>query len=214
MCGISGVEFLVIIVAAIIFLGPDKLPELMKLAGRATRELRKLKGDLGDVTQELRNAVPVDDLRRQMSEDLQLDRARSRMKQTEEEIDALRARLKQKVDLEEAAIGGASVAAPLANPSPPLANPSPPDVSPSTEEMAARPSLDGPPQARPMTQSGAGAHLVGAGIDDAPTDPADAPPLPDIRPAAESVSQPRSGLPHGPVRPEAMTTPDPTEDET
>ena len=77
MCGISGIELLVIIVAAIIFLGPENLPDLLKMAGKASRELRKLKGDLGDMTQELRDAVPVDEMRRQMSEDLQLTRARA-----------------------------------------------------------------------------------------------------------------------------------------
>ena len=108
MCGISGIELLVIIVAAIIFLGPEKLPDLLKMAGKASRELRKLKGDLGDMTQELRDAVPVDEMRRQMSEDLQLTRARASMKQTEQEIDALRARPEGRA--EDALIGGADEA--------------------------------------------------------------------------------------------------------
>jgi sec-independent protein translocase protein TatB len=101
MCGISGFEFVVIVVAAIIILGPDKLPDMLRLAGKATRELRKWKGDLGDMTREIQRSIPVDDLRKNLSEDLQLDRARTRIKETESEIDALRARLKQRVEAEE-----------------------------------------------------------------------------------------------------------------
>lgn len=203
MCGISGIELLVIIVAAIIFLGPEKLPELMKMAGKASRELRKLKGDLGDMTQELRDAVPVDEMRRQMSEDLQLTRARASMKQTEQEIDALRARLKQKVELEDALIGGSDEVAPL-----PVSPPGEEAEAPSTP--AAEPRLDGPPAPRAMPQAGAGAQLVGVGADAA--DPDELEPLPTVRPASGARAQTPPRPPHGPQLPESFDADSPSAD--
>jgi sec-independent protein translocase protein TatB len=168
MCGISGFEFVVIVVAAIIILGPDKLPDMLRLAGKATRELRKWKGDLGDMTREIQRSIPVDDLRKNLSEDLQLDRARTRIKETESEIDALRARLKQRVEAEERA---ATTAEP-------------------------EPTLDAPPmgpQPRPMNTAARGVRRPErAATPDAPTEPsgADTPAeeLPTLRPAAGTAS--------------------------
>lgn len=91
MCGISGVELLVIIVAAIIILGPDKLPELMRMAGRLARDLRRLRGDLGEVTREIRSQVKVDDLQKSLG----VDRVRERIRDAESEIDAIRSRIKK-----------------------------------------------------------------------------------------------------------------------
>lgn len=95
MCGVSGVELLVIIVAAIIILGPDKLPELMRQAGRLARDVRKMRGQLGDMTKELRSQVKVEDF----TKDLGVDRVRERVKEAESEIDAIRARLNKKIEL-------------------------------------------------------------------------------------------------------------------
>jgi len=102
MCGVSGVELLVVIVAAVILLGPDRLPELMRWLGRAMREVRSLTGDLTKVRDEIRSTVSMDDLRAQVREELQLERAREARKDAESEIDAIRKRLKAAVDDEEA----------------------------------------------------------------------------------------------------------------
>ncbi len=101
MCGISGVEFVVIIAAAIIFLGPDRLPEMMRAAGRAVQELRRLKGNLGEVTREIREATGVDELRKDIAAELQLDRARERVTEAEHEIDAIRSRLRSRMSAED-----------------------------------------------------------------------------------------------------------------
>lgn len=95
MCGISGVELLVIIVASIVILGPEKLPELMGHAGKLARDLRKMRGQLGDVTRELRSQVKVDEL----GKELGVDRVRERMREAESEIDAIRARLNRTAEL-------------------------------------------------------------------------------------------------------------------
>jgi len=94
MCGLSGAELVVIVVAAVILLGPDKLPEVMRLLGRLTREVRKITGDLGKVTEEIRDVVSVEDLKKQLREEMQLERVRSAKREVESEIDAIRAKIR------------------------------------------------------------------------------------------------------------------------
>ncbi|MFT6397682.1 MAG: sec-independent protein translocase protein TatB [Bradymonadia bacterium] len=97
MCGISGFELVVILAAAIIFLGPERLPDMMRTVGKVARELRKLRGDLGQVTREITRSTGVDEIKDQIKETLEVDRVRERVKGAESEIDAIRARLKRQV---------------------------------------------------------------------------------------------------------------------
>jgi Tat protein translocase TatB subunit len=53
MFGIGTPELLVIIVVALIVLGPDRLPEVARAVGKALSELRRVTGGL---TEELQNA--------------------------------------------------------------------------------------------------------------------------------------------------------------
>jgi sec-independent protein translocase protein TatB len=99
MCGISGFELVVILAAAIIFLGPERLPDMMRTVGKVARELRKLRGDLGQVTREITQSTGVDDLKEQLKESLEVDRVRERVKGAESEIDLIRARLKRQVEI-------------------------------------------------------------------------------------------------------------------
>lgn len=99
MCGISGFELVVILAAAIIFLGPERLPDMMRNVGKVARELRKLRGDLGQVTREITRSTGVEDLKDQLKESLEVDRVRERVKGAESEIDLIRARLKRQVEL-------------------------------------------------------------------------------------------------------------------
>jgi Tat protein translocase TatB subunit len=108
MCGISGFELVVILAAVIIFVGPEKLPEMMRAVGRVARELRRLRGDLGKVTREITSTVGVDDLKESVRASVDVDRVRSRMKDAESEIDAIRARLKRPAGVEPAVIEGDS----------------------------------------------------------------------------------------------------------
>ncbi len=66
MCGVSGPELIVIVVAAVIILGPERLPEVMRAVGRLLREVRRLTGDLGKMTDDVRGSVSVDELKRQL----------------------------------------------------------------------------------------------------------------------------------------------------
>lgn len=95
MCGLSGTELFVIVVVAVIVLGPEKLPELMRWVGRAAREVRKLTGDIGKVSSDLRSVVSVDDLKKQLREEMQIERVRSVRTDAEQEIDAIRARMRE-----------------------------------------------------------------------------------------------------------------------
>lgn len=64
MCGVSGIEFLVILVVAVIVLGPDRLPEAMRTLGKMARELRKITDDFSDVR---------DDFTREFREEFEKD---------------------------------------------------------------------------------------------------------------------------------------------
>ena len=48
MFGMGGSEILVILIIALIFLGPDKLPDAAKQISKGIRDLKKLKKAVGD----------------------------------------------------------------------------------------------------------------------------------------------------------------------
>ena len=48
MFGISGVEFLIIAVLALVLLGPDQLPQVARTLGKWMRELRRATDDVRD----------------------------------------------------------------------------------------------------------------------------------------------------------------------
>ena len=52
MFGISGIELLLILVFAFLILGPDKLPEMAKTAGRAIARFRDAQKDMNEVLKE------------------------------------------------------------------------------------------------------------------------------------------------------------------
>lgn len=67
MFGIGFSEFIIIVIAAILFLGPEKLPELGQKLGRFLRELRNLKLDF---TEKLyRNDSPQNDTKKTEKKD-------------------------------------------------------------------------------------------------------------------------------------------------
>lgn len=92
MCGVSGIELLVIVAIAVIVVGPERLPELMRSAGKMMRQVRALTGDLGQVTREIQSTVNIEEIRKQLREEMQIERARFRQLAQETEIDAIRAR--------------------------------------------------------------------------------------------------------------------------
>jgi sec-independent protein translocase protein TatB len=94
MCGLNGSEFLIIVVVAVLVLGPDRLPELMRLLGRGVREVRTVTRGFTDVQKEIRSKVSVDELRRQIREELLLEERETNNKRQsmQSEADAVRAR--------------------------------------------------------------------------------------------------------------------------
>ncbi len=157
MCGISGFELVVILAAAIIFLGPERLPDMMRTVGKVARELRKLRGDLGEVTREITRSSGVDDLKDQLKETLEVDRVRERVVGAESEIDAIRARLKRRVDIptEGDAPSAASGGTPQIRPAAGAVANSEPLEAPSETLEAPGESLEAPqnpaPQQAPST---------------------------------------------------------------
>lgn len=189
MCGISGSEFLIIIVAAIIIMGPEKLPDLMRMAGKLARDVRRIRGDLGDVTKEIRSQVNVKDLQDQLTKELEIDRARERMREAESEVDALRARMKKKIDV--GADAQASSGVPTIRPAAgALAQGE--DPEPSVDDSAfAESTIDGGSDAAPEVPRRTTTRAVGAPSTAASVDDIDAVPAPSTA-APEPVTEPQT----------------------
>ncbi len=73
MFNVGSWEMIIIVVAALLLLGPRKLPDFARWVGTALREVRK-------VTQEVRSAIDMEvekaeleELKRQFEEDLRVD---------------------------------------------------------------------------------------------------------------------------------------------
>lgn len=117
MCGISGVELMVILVIAIVVLGPDRLPEMMRLLGKGMREVRKVTSELGGVRDEFTKSIREDLTVPQQTAARR--QAAGRDGQDVSEIDALRARqaaldkaaAKASANAQENQVDGASLAA-------------------------------------------------------------------------------------------------------
>lgn len=63
MFGMSGTELIIILVLALLLLGPEKLPEMAKLAGKTMREFEKATNDVrGTVERELHRLEQEADL--------------------------------------------------------------------------------------------------------------------------------------------------------
>ncbi|TNF04253.1 MAG: twin-arginine translocase TatA/TatE family subunit [Deltaproteobacteria bacterium] len=62
MFGLGAGEILLILLFALIFIGPKKLPELAKGLGKGIREFQKAKDDLFDDTKNLVNETKSDSL--------------------------------------------------------------------------------------------------------------------------------------------------------
>ena len=57
MFDIGGMEFVVIIVVALLVVGPERIPEIARTLGRFIGQLRQLGGDIGDPIQQVREAL-------------------------------------------------------------------------------------------------------------------------------------------------------------
>ena len=193
MCGMSGIELLVVLAVAVIFVGPEHLPEMFRSAGKLMREVRRMTGDIGQVTREIRSSVNIDDIRNQLKAEMAAERERFRLLSQELEIDALKARKStttQSSARAPALMTGAAVA---------------------SDTPAPAPAADsGAPVAADMPSADVASS---AGIMDA--DPGDAPlpPLPTIRPARHAVeAAAATAAPPTPAAPAAASDNDSTGD--
>lgn len=95
MCGVSGVELVVILVVAIIVIGPEKLPEVMGSLGKFTRDIRKATSELTNVRDDVARSI-----KESADEARNATRARTRNAIIDDEeraeLDALRARRREK----------------------------------------------------------------------------------------------------------------------
>ena len=98
MCGVSTAEFALLLVIAIIVMGPERLPEALRGLGKLARQLRGMTGELGKVQDDIRNEfrknVPIDDIKKKVQADIGMQKMRESHKEIESEIDAIRARIK------------------------------------------------------------------------------------------------------------------------
>lgn len=92
MCGISGLELVIILVVALLVLGPEKLPEMMRFLGGVMREVRRVSGEVGRIRSDLTQSSEVEELKRQLRSELSQDRQRGGRASVESEIDAIRAK--------------------------------------------------------------------------------------------------------------------------
>ena len=120
MCGISGVELAIILAAAIIILGPEKLPEMLRGIAKLSGQIRGIAGELQDVGREVAREIPKlpdipKDLPRDFVKKALLDepegsaerarrRARPRDPAAEAEVDRIRARQRQRAEGENVAL--------------------------------------------------------------------------------------------------------------
>jgi sec-independent protein translocase protein TatB len=193
MCGISGPELIIIVVVALVVLGPERIPELLRSLGKMMREVRKFTGDLSQVTREIQSTVSMEELRKQIRDELSVERDKIRRLTQEVEIDQIRERKKKKAEEAPAISLGKSESEPAAALAPsdlPTALPSssvmgtlvePPDLTRPTDATAMSPKVDVAPSPDPLERR-ADARVRAsavAGVDDMPE--AELPPLPPIR---------------------------------
>lgn len=90
MCGVSGIELLIIVVVAVMVLGPDRLPEVMRTLGKLMREVRKVTGEITSVRDEFTRSVR--DGGKAVNESVERRAHAGRAGQDVSDIDAIRAR--------------------------------------------------------------------------------------------------------------------------
>ncbi|TVQ95732.1 MAG: twin-arginine translocase TatA/TatE family subunit [Deltaproteobacteria bacterium] len=159
MCGISGVELAIIVAAAIVILGPDKLPEIMRVLGRLAGQARGLMSDIQKAGRVVDPDFPRREIERVVREEVlgpaegatkrrPSARKKIRDEQAEARIDAIRRRREELRQAEADEVDGG------ARPTPDDATAG--DASPTaTAPDSNAPAGDtaGPPRPRPATDT-------------------------------------------------------------
>lgn len=66
MCGISGFEFVVILVIALLVLGPEKIPEILRFFGGVMRQVKELSGEVTKLKSDMLSSPQVEELKKQI----------------------------------------------------------------------------------------------------------------------------------------------------
>jgi Tat protein translocase TatB subunit len=66
MCGISGFEFVVILVIALLVLGPDKIPEILRFFGGVMRQVKELSGEVTKLKSDMLSSPQIEELKKQI----------------------------------------------------------------------------------------------------------------------------------------------------
>ena len=66
MCGISGFEFVVILVIALLVLGPEKIPEILRFFGGVMRQVKELSGEVTKLKSDMLSSPQIEELKKQI----------------------------------------------------------------------------------------------------------------------------------------------------
>ena len=66
MCGISGFEFVVILVIALLVLGPEKIPEILRFFGGVMRQVKELSVEVTKLKSDMLSSPQVEELKKQI----------------------------------------------------------------------------------------------------------------------------------------------------
>ncbi|NQW62433.1 MAG: twin-arginine translocase TatA/TatE family subunit, partial [Deltaproteobacteria bacterium] len=66
MCGISGFEFVVILVIALLVLGPEKIPEILRFFGGIMRQVKELSGEVTKLKSDMLSSPQIEELKKQI----------------------------------------------------------------------------------------------------------------------------------------------------
>lgn len=95
MCGVSGIELVILLVIALVVIGPERLPEAMSGLGKLMRQIREIASDLTAVKDEIVESIPVADMKKQLKKELAIDQMNDATKSVNSEIDAIRSRMRK-----------------------------------------------------------------------------------------------------------------------
>ena len=66
MCGISGFEFVIILVIALLVLGPEKIPEILRFFGGVMRQVKELSGEVTKLKSDMLSSPQIEELKKQI----------------------------------------------------------------------------------------------------------------------------------------------------
>ena len=194
MFDVGGMEFVVIIIVALLVIGPERIPEVARTLGRFIGQLRQLGGDIGDPIQQVREAL---------HEGIQEGEAIAH--QIQADVEGVHEDIQSAAEL---ANDPAVAEQPAATP--------PATVQPAAAPGVAAPAPDPAAAALQDTAREAAAVIAASSADTAPHDddlgnvdlpdvavPTDTPAVDELDPVQQAIAAIESNEEYAPVEPEA-----------